>query len=108
MNRMARNTLLGCPLVLVFAVSGFAQSPTPAEQQRDRLIQRYDNCVLTVSLGLGGPKQLVAEQSFFACQTEEQALRSLFSIVGLDQPFIQSIIVKRKLRLKTIILADPR
>jgi hypothetical protein len=84
-----------------------AQAATPAEQQRDRLVQRYDNCVLTVSLGIGGPKQIVAEQSFFACQTEEQALRSLFSYVGLDPPFIDAIIVKRKLRLKSIILADP-
>lgn len=69
------------------------------------MLKRYDDCVLTVSLGIGGNRYEAAERSFFACQTEEQAIRAMNS--GNPYVNVEAGIAARKLRLKSIILRDP-
>lgn len=69
------------------------------------MLKRYDNCVLTVSLGIPGNRYEAAERSFFACQTEEQAIRAMAS----SNPYsnVDAGMAARKLHLKSIILKDP-
>jgi hypothetical protein len=69
------------------------------------MLKRYDDCVLAVSLGISGNRYEAAERSFFACQTEEQAIRAMVSV----NPYVnvEAGLAARKLRLKSIILSDP-
>ena len=70
------------------------------------VLKRYDNCVLTVSLGIPGNRYEAAQRSFFACQTEEQAIRAMIS--GNPYVNVEAGMAARKLRLKSIILGDPK
>lgn len=89
--------------ILAFSPAG-AQTATT---HRDRLISSYRDCVLTVSLGIPGQKALVAEQAFFACSTEEQALRAWFALSYVQPAVAESIIVRLKMGMKRTILSDP-
>jgi hypothetical protein len=95
------------PAILALLAASPATAGSEITARRDALIQSYKNCVLTVSLGLPGNKHMVAEQSFFACSTEEEALRAWFAM-GPVSPAISDAFVSRiKLDMKRTILADP-
>lgn len=86
---------------LAFAISpAFAQGIEP-------LVKRYNDCVLTVSIGIVGERRMAAEQSFFACQTEEQAIRAYFALINMPPASTEAALVRRKLALKKIIMGDP-
>jgi len=90
----------------LFPAVAAAQAPTDT-RARDRILQRFDNCVLTVSIGVPGERNMAAEQSFMACQTEEEAVRTFLALNYVPFPTIEAIVVRRKLELKKIIRSDP-
>lgn len=83
------------------------QSQSAIATRRDTLIQSYRLCVLTTSLGMPGEKHMVAEQAFFACSTEEQALRAWFAIGPVDPNLANAFVVRLKADMKRTILGDP-
>lgn len=96
---MIRLAIIGSSLLIGSAA--VAQDVKP-------LVQRYDDCVMAVSLGMTGERRMVAEQSFMACQTEEQAIRAYMGLTSTPRANVEAAIVRRKLALKRIIMGDPR
>lgn len=95
------------PAIIAISATFPAAAQSEITARRDALIQSYRNCVLTVSLGMPGNKHMVAEQSFFACSTEEEALRSWFALGPAPPAASEALISRLKLRIKQTILADP-
>lgn len=71
------------------------------------LLDRYNDCVLTVSLGIAGDRRIAAEKSFAACATEEQAIRAYMALADMPFANIDAAMIRRKLALKRVILQDP-
>lgn len=99
---MSRKRLILAGFLAFIPVAGQAQYPV-----RDALIGSYRNCVLITSLGIGGERHMAAEQAFFACSTEEQAVRAWFASVQIDPNLANALVTRLKLDMKRTILADP-
>jgi hypothetical protein len=93
---------------LVFSIILLLASASAEAQGVKPIIKRYDDCVLTVSLGIPGERRMAAEQSFRACQTEEQAIRAYFMLTGMPPASVETAMVSRKQQLKKIIMGDPQ
>lgn len=93
--------------IVFLAFLSFPQAQAQSMATRDALIRSYENCVLTVSLGIRGEKHMVAEQAFSVCQTEEEALRAWFALVQVAPDISNSFVTRLKLSMKRTILADP-
>lgn len=95
-------------LLLLLPVAAYADDMDQRRAYKDKLLKNFDNCVLTTSIGLpGGSMNLVAEQAFVACQTEEQAIRTWLAANFVPPLSIDAIVIRRKLDLKKIIVQDP-
>lgn len=97
-GRVAICTLLGL---------SYSHAATPLEARIEQAARAYRSCVLDAAVdlarGSSGSLQLVAEQAFLACSTEEQAIRAVFVAVGSPPEIAESAIVRAKLNLKNII-----
>jgi hypothetical protein len=91
-------------LALFFATSATAQSPSANVAARDRLIAQFRTCVIEAVIDDVTPASLrtAVENAFFACSTEEQAIRAWFALSYVPRAVAQSIIVRIKLDLKKI------
>ena len=103
-----KRTVLGSVKHLVLSIILLLASASAEAQGVKPIIKRYDDCVLTVSLGISGERRMAAERSFSACQTEEQAIRAYFLLTGMPPASVEVAMVSRKLRLKKIIMGDPQ
>lgn len=109
MNRPTRNTLFGCAFCLILAVLGSCEGHSQTiDATATTLARRFNECVLTASLGIPGERNAAAEMAFAACQTEEQAIRVYLGSLALPRGNAEMVIVNRKLALKKTILQDPQ
>jgi hypothetical protein len=89
-------------LAFFFATSATAQSLSANVAAPDRLIAQFRACVIGAVLDDMTPASLrtVVENTFFACSTEEQAIRAWFALSYVPPAVAQSRIVRIKLDLK--------
>jgi hypothetical protein len=100
-------TSIGLAVIAIMSSgTAFAQNSNPPDTTvRDQLIVRFKTCCLEAAfISSQSEPRLKAEQSFAACQTEEQAVRSWMQLASVPPNLAQALIVRIKIDLKKIIV----
>jgi len=93
-------------IALMSSGIAFAQNSNPPDTTvRDQLIVKFKTCCLEAAfISSQTEPRLKAEQSFAACQTEEQAVRSWMQLASIPPDIAQALIVRIKIDLKKVIV----
>jgi hypothetical protein len=70
---------------------------------RQAIIERLQKCVFVAS-ARDGEANLVAEDAFLACKTEEDALRTWLALNSVPPGIAEAFIIHEKLEMKAVVI----